>query len=513
MENPYSQTAQDPTTGIGLMQILQQIQALQNQPLIPDNPLSQLGTALQGFSAGYAGQPNPAVAQAMAERQQQLAGMSQTAGLVGHLGDMAFKERDYKLRVDMETRRLKAEEDKNKRDEAHQRLTALGPLAKEWGSSANRETRLAGITAQQALLKSVGVEMPDALWEGLKADPPLDAKHLNELGHAIAQKQPDEILLKMFPGVTPAQIAITREALKTDSGRKAFGLQTTSDEMKDEAGAREARAKADSAVLSAQIDARRAHLNALPLRTQAQETELFDLGSLKGASDLTRSVTSALMHREGLPVDLAAAKAKKIMAEATHVPQQEKDFEKAKQELMRNNPGMTEGTAFLQLTAQLNAVKKTDDKFLISIDRGLDVLKQIAAYSAKVNTAKTGLGLLTQGAKNIYGTVMQNEDIMGLKRQQAYLVAIAQELQKDTRFSDADALRMEILIPGIFATGPNARASINEMITLLHQKKAQETERQRASKSLGPLGPQVPTAPADAADPRGWNKRKGGGLR
>ena len=88
METPYSQAAQDPTQQQGLLQILQQIQAIQNRPLIPDNPLSQLGAALQGASAGFAGQPNPAVAQAMAQRQQQLSSLSQTAGVLGQIATM-----------------------------------------------------------------------------------------------------------------------------------------------------------------------------------------------------------------------------------------------------------------------------------------------------------------------------------------------------------------------------------------------------------------------------------------
>src|SRR3990172_9148023 len=191
---PYSQTAQDPTQQQGLLQILQQIQAIQNRPLIPDNPLSQLGAALQGASAGFAGQPNPAMAQAMAQRQQQLSGLSQTAGIVGHLGDMAFKERDYKLRVDMEQRRLKAEDEKNKRDESHQRLAALAPMAKEWAASLNPQTRRAGIDAQRALVKSVNVDPPDAMWEGMKIAPPFDPKQLTLLAHAIEAKQPDELL-------------------------------------------------------------------------------------------------------------------------------------------------------------------------------------------------------------------------------------------------------------------------------------------------------------------------------
>ncbi len=88
----YSQTAQDPTQQQGLLQILQQIQGIQNQPLIPDNPLSQLGAALQGFSAGYAGHQNPAVQQVMAQRQQTLSGLSQTAGVLGQINMMQHQQ-------------------------------------------------------------------------------------------------------------------------------------------------------------------------------------------------------------------------------------------------------------------------------------------------------------------------------------------------------------------------------------------------------------------------------------
>ena len=105
--SPYSQTAQDPTQQQGLLQILQQIQAIQNRPLIPENPLSQLGAALQGASAGFAGQPNPAMAQAMAQRQQQLSGLSQTAGLMGQIA--TIKQQEATL---AETRRARAVQEK-----------------------------------------------------------------------------------------------------------------------------------------------------------------------------------------------------------------------------------------------------------------------------------------------------------------------------------------------------------------------------------------------------------------
>lgn len=121
----YSQSAQDPTQQQGLLQILQQIQALQNRPLIPENPLSQLGAALQGASAGFAGQPNPAIQQAMAQRQQQLAGLSQTAGIMGSLASMQHQQA-----VLAETRRARkvqeaAEVRHAKTEERNQEETAL----------------------------------------------------------------------------------------------------------------------------------------------------------------------------------------------------------------------------------------------------------------------------------------------------------------------------------------------------------------------------------------------------
>lgn len=111
--NPYSQTANDPTTQLGLMQVLQQIQALQNRPLIPDNPLSQLGAALQGASAAYAGKPNPAMQQAMAQRQQQLAGMSQTAGIMGQLNTI----QQQRAMMEETRRARKVQEDAEKRQQ------------------------------------------------------------------------------------------------------------------------------------------------------------------------------------------------------------------------------------------------------------------------------------------------------------------------------------------------------------------------------------------------------------
>jgi len=502
--DPYSQTAQDPTQQQGLLQILQQIQAIQNRPLIPDNPLSQLGAALQGASAGFAGQPNPAIAQAMAQRQQQLSGLSQTAGIMGSIAGMGMQERDYKLRVDMEQRRLKAEDEKNKRDESHQRLAALAPMAKEWAASLNPETRRAGIDAQRALLKSVNVDLPDAMWEGMKIAPPFDPKQLTLLAHAIEAKQPDELLLQMFPGLTQPQIAITREAMKTDSGRQALNLKTTAEMMKDEAGAREARAKADSAVLTGQTEGRIAHLNTLPARTQAQETELLGLRDLKGAPDLTRSVALTLMRSEGLPLDLAAAKAKKILADV----KEDRDFTKVVKAIMAT--GVSEPEAILAANQKMQASKKGFQDQELAIDAARGMLSRVIRYSGKVNVMGPTGSFLWAPWTAIKSWSGKDPDIDGLNRLAAELPGLLRQLGQKGILSDRDIMMGERLIPTPYKTSAIAADSINTIAEILERAEKNLARMKASARSIGPAAPAVP---ADPADPLGWNKRKGAGLR
>lgn len=488
MDDPYSQSAEDPTQQTGLLRILQQIQALQTRPLIPDNPLSQLGAALQGASAGFAGQPNPAIAQAMTQRQQALSGLSQTAGIVGHLGDMAFKERDYKLKIAMEDRRIKAEEEKNKRDAAHQRLTALAPMAKEWASSLNPETRKAGIEAQRALLKSANVDLPDAVWEGVKIAPPFDPGKLNLLAHAIEAKQPDELLLQMFPGLTVPQIAITREAMKTETGRKAMGLQTTAEAMKDEAGAREARAKADSAVLSGQTEGRIAHLTRLPLRTQEQETELLTLRDLKGAPDLTRALALSLMRTERLTLEQAATRAKKVLADV----KEDKDFTKVVKALMAT--GLSEPEAILAANQKMQASKKGFEDQELALDAARGMLSRAIRYSGGVNVkgpVGTWISAPWRALKSWGG---QDPDIEGLKRLAAELPGLLRQLGQKGILSDRDMLYGERLLPGIYASKEIAADSITGIADILERAEKNLARMKASARSIGPANPTPPSA-------------------
>lgn len=223
--DPYSQTAQDPTQQQGLLQILQQIQAIQNRPLIPDNPLSQLGAALQGASAGYAGQPNPAIQQAMAQRQQTLSGLTQTAGVLGQIGMLQHQKEQMGLAKLRETRqaahetRVEGQADRTfKLTLADQLMKLEGPAMKKGFELFNDVGKL-GMSPEQIELYAQGnllKKMPENI---ALASHMLDAG----LDPAPFVKLPSELLTKI-KGMTPEQRASIQGP---DAAQKAAGAAKT----------------------------------------------------------------------------------------------------------------------------------------------------------------------------------------------------------------------------------------------------------------------------------------------
>jgi hypothetical protein len=88
-----------------LMEALAQIRQAQAQPLLSQDPISQLGVSLQGIAAGYRGEPNPAVQQALAIRQQQLGSAQQ--GFQNQLGlaNLGLQTQQVKNQTSSENRR------------------------------------------------------------------------------------------------------------------------------------------------------------------------------------------------------------------------------------------------------------------------------------------------------------------------------------------------------------------------------------------------------------------------
>ena len=71
-----------------LLGILQRLRDLQAQPMVPNNPMAQLGTVLQGFASGTQGRANPALEMYGGMRQQALKGLGEEAQIGGALSTL-----------------------------------------------------------------------------------------------------------------------------------------------------------------------------------------------------------------------------------------------------------------------------------------------------------------------------------------------------------------------------------------------------------------------------------------
>ena len=91
-----------------LLDALQGIQGLRGQPVVPDNPLAQLGSILAGFGAGVQGKPNPVVEMYRQQRQDQLAGFQQQASIGGALGTME----NQRAQRQIESQKIRRDEQK-----------------------------------------------------------------------------------------------------------------------------------------------------------------------------------------------------------------------------------------------------------------------------------------------------------------------------------------------------------------------------------------------------------------
>lgn len=122
-----------------LLGILQRLRDLSQQPVVPQNPMAQLGTILQGFSAGTQGQPNPALQMYAQQRQQQLTGLGTEATIGSTLES---------VRRHAETERRASE--KFKADTARQAKELRVKVASDFAKNPNESVRLQGLTNLRA---------------------------------------------------------------------------------------------------------------------------------------------------------------------------------------------------------------------------------------------------------------------------------------------------------------------------------------------------------------------------
>ncbi len=86
--------------------IRQQLRDLQSTPVVPQNPMAQLGTVLQGIGSGMQGKPNPALDFWQEQRQQDLRNLQEQARVGETLGRLP--DRVLILRFDGTTGILKS---------------------------------------------------------------------------------------------------------------------------------------------------------------------------------------------------------------------------------------------------------------------------------------------------------------------------------------------------------------------------------------------------------------------
>jgi hypothetical protein len=71
-----------------MMTVLQQMKALQAQPLIPNNGFAQAGSIMTGFNAGLTGKPDPTLDMYRKDRQDQLKGLHDQAGISANIASI-----------------------------------------------------------------------------------------------------------------------------------------------------------------------------------------------------------------------------------------------------------------------------------------------------------------------------------------------------------------------------------------------------------------------------------------
>ena len=158
-------TGTTPLAGSGeatLLEALRQMQALQAQPILPDNPLVQLGSILSGFGAGVQGRPNPVVEMYRQRRQDQLAGLQQQATIGGTLGTIETqrasraaqsRQQAETERRNEETERVARENLKVSQSNAQATIQRLGyEMTKEQMNSDVEEVRFHAYEAGKNLL-------------------------------------------------------------------------------------------------------------------------------------------------------------------------------------------------------------------------------------------------------------------------------------------------------------------------------------------------------------------------
>ena len=506
---PADQLASQMGSGLdpandALLSALTQIRQMQAQPLLSSDPFAQLGVSLQGAAAGYRGQPNPAVAQALDLRQQQLGGLRAQAQLGLGLSELQMKRQDAELRQRMEDRRLLHEE----RTEEQRRKTEVfkvrGTLINGMLGLAKDNPLMAtkALSEMEAMYKDANIPVPPGGFDitGMR-DLATAAKRVGL--YLMASPQSSDAVIAASAGVDPSAVTQMRATLATPSVQrdeltKTLWGWTSTDLEKDRVGLEKARTDMNKAKLEGIVTGRRFQLEQIKNRTPAQEAERLMLEGFGKVSGPERDLTRVYMEREGLPLDLAVTKAARTIAEAR---QSESYFDKVVKAIRDKNPQMSEGEAVLAANAQQKASKADFSALETQVDTMKDFVERLREYSAQVNIGGPGA---ISGVKRVirYGMsyVTADEALAGLQRKQAELANVMRFLGEKGVISDRDVQRGLLLLPTIWTSGPIARDSIKEIESIVKRSEMNLAKRRAAATQI--TGPST-VPPPQPGDPLG----------
>lgn len=191
-----------------LMQALTQIRQTQAQPLMSTHPLAQLDAATQGAYAAYRGEQNPAIAQALAVRQQQLGSAQQ--GFQNQLGLTTMRRQ-----MDVATAEIQNKKEDN-----------LLNIADKLGQQDDDVSRRVAANVRATILKGRGVILPPDFVEQASSKK-ISKAALDNSATLLTITNGDVETVSKSTGLTPTLLMPMWKAILTGDERvmKALGLE------------------------------------------------------------------------------------------------------------------------------------------------------------------------------------------------------------------------------------------------------------------------------------------------
>ena len=489
-------------SGQSLLEALAQIQQIQQRPLIPQNPIAQLGVALQGYNAGWQGQENPTIRQTLAIKQQELNGVTNAIHTGIQLEHLGLQKQQFDLNQQMEQRRIAHEQAMNEKNLSMQRFQVRSTMVKDLFSMAkdNPLYEQRALDEMAAMYKDAGIPTPPGgfsftgMRDMVKQGKPVALAILAD------PSMPDPVIAKTY-NVEPEAVTGIRTLLNTPGpardlwSKNVLGHSFT-ELSKDTVALDKAKADTAKAKIDAMVSTREYQLTAKLTRTPQEQSELMQLQNFGKAPNEERDLARSLIEKEGLPLDLAIPKAARIMAEAKN----QSDFKDIVKAIKDSNPKLSQGEAVLAAYAQQRAAKSDFGALETQLETMKDFMSRLKEYSGEVNTSESKLGAIMSGAVRGAASYVRNDlALEGLQRKQGELANVMRFLGEKGVISDRDVQRGMLLLPTIWKSGPVARDSIRELDTIVTRGEKALEKRRQAATTIG--GPSTP--PAKPNDPYG----------